>query len=705
MKRLLPYFISICFALNGKADIVFSDGFTYSDGTLVGATGSPWVAHSGAGSGPVQAINGEIELSRSQSEDVDVALPGGPFATSGTVTALYASFKVKFADLPSAGGSYFAHLNNSSSHCRIWASSTGAADGSFRLGIGNGSNDSATSGQLAMDLSLNTGYTIVVRYELATASSILWVNPTAETDTGVTGSDSTTPASISTFAFRQNSGIGIMLVDDLIVGTTFADVVGSDLPPTISAIAGQSIPANGNTGPLSFAIGDDKTAPADLVVTGSSDNQTLAPDANIVFGGSDANRTVTVTPVPGQQGEVNIAIDVNDGTSSSIMTFLLKVGAPSIAPVANQISPVNTVFGPLDIAVGDAEESPDALIVTAASSNQLLVPDSNVTVGGVGANRTLTLVPATDQSGFTTITVTVDDGHQTSSTTFTLTVHPVSGLLFSDDFNRPDGTLVDYVTWNSHSGLAEETQIAGNRVVLSQDQSEDVNHWLDAAGTVYPAEDGNVFYAGFVVNFSELPAGTGTYFAHFKDDAISYRARVFATTNNAANGSYKLGITSSDSDVTHATLHPDDLNLNSDYLVVIRLNAATGESRLWINPSSETTGFVDSADVPSPTGVQAFVFRQSGPSNGMGILEVDDLKVGTAFSDVVGDLPVSIDYAINNNTLRLSWPSGQGYVLEACDVLPADNWSTVPSTTEGADEVSNIDTSTGAGFFRLVKGN
>lgn len=697
--------IAITAATTARADIVFSDGFTYPDGNLVGTTGSPWSTVTGTGAAVVN--NGQLELSRSREEDVSVSLPGGPYLSTGPTQTIFASFTVLFSALPSNLGSYFAILNTSGARCRVWAATTNAADGTFRLGVGNSTSANANSGQIPTDLSLDTSYKVVVRYDLQTGVSTIWLNPTSESDSSVDATDSTSATTISTFAFRQTGGIGVMLIDDLIVGTAFADVVGGDLPPTISAIASQSIPANANTGALSFAVGDDKTLPADLVVTGSSDNQTLVPDANIVFGGSGASRTVTVTPAADQQGQVNISVDVNDGTSSSTMTFQLKVGAPSIEAIANQITPQDTVLGPVPFATADAEG--DSLTLSATSSNQLLIPDGNISFAGSGNSRSLTAVPATGQTGVTTITLTADDGNQTTSTSFSVTVHPVLGLLVSDDFNRADGYLVDEVTWHSHSGLYGETQIIGNRMALSQDQSEDVNHWLDSAGTIFPADGGYVFYAGFVVNFSELPAGTGTYFAHFKDDAISYAARVFATTNNAATGSFRLGITSNDGDVTHAVLVPLALTLNTDYLVVIRLNAGTGESRLWVNPTAEDSGYVDATGLLTGTAVQSFAFRQTGPPTttaGIGVLTVDDLKVGTAFTDVATNLPTPIHFTVSNQNIRLSWPSGQGFTLQRTSELApgaSATWSAVPFVTEGADDVSNFDISSGNGFFRLVK--
>jgi hypothetical protein len=706
MKKQLCLIALLAGLSAARAEIVFSDGFTYPDGNLVGAPGSPWNAHSGAGSGPVVVVDGRIEVSRSRAEDVNVTLSGGPFISAGPVASLYAGFKVRFTALPSAGGSYFAHFGTSTMRGRIWASSANAATGKFRLGVRNSSSTSATTTELATDLSLDAEYAIVLRYELATGLSTLWLNAATEEAPAVTATDDPgTPTSISAFSFRQNTGIGIMLIDNLIIGTSFDDVVGGNLPPTISAIPDQSIPANANTGPIPFAVGDDQTPADQLTPTGASDNPALVPEANITFAGSGGNRTVTITPAAGQQGQANITVSVNDGTATSSTSFLIRVGAPAIHPIANQISPVNTVFGPLAFMVADAEEGAGALTVSATSSNQLLVPNGNIFFGGSGATRTLTATPATGQAGLTTITVTVDDGIQTASQSFALTVHPVLGPLAGDDFNRPDDYLVDWVKWIGHSGPPDELFITNNRLPLSQQLAGDANMPL-TPGTVYSADGGHVFFASFVANFSELPAGTGTYFAHFKDDTnLGFRGRVVATTAGATTGTLRLGITSNSGTVAANSVHPLELLLNTDYLVVIRLNAATGESRLWVNPTAEATGFVDSTDPPFPSLIQSFAFRQSGPSPGMGVLTVDDLKTGTAFLDVVSDLPVSLSYTLNNTTIRLSWPAGQGYVLRRTTSLPAApaNWSNVPFINEGANDVTNLDISVGNGFFRLEK--
>jgi hypothetical protein len=82
---------------------------------------------------------------------------------------------------------------------------------------------------------------------------------------------------------------------------------------------------NGSTGPLSFTISDEDNDVNDLTLTGSSENQELVPAANIVFGGSGENRTVTITPAADQSVSAIITITVSDGEMTAETTFNLIV--------------------------------------------------------------------------------------------------------------------------------------------------------------------------------------------------------------------------------------------------------------------------------------------------------------------------------------------------------------------------------------------
>jgi len=98
----------------------------------------------------------------------------------------------------------------------------------------------------------------------------------------------------------------------------------ASLPPTISGIADQNILPNTSTGPISFTVGG--ISPGNLTVTGDSSDPNLVPDANIVFGGSGTNLTVTVTPLANQTGITVITLTATDSGGIAVSaSFTLNI--------------------------------------------------------------------------------------------------------------------------------------------------------------------------------------------------------------------------------------------------------------------------------------------------------------------------------------------------------------------------------------------
>ncbi|MGV3755326.1 MAG: immunoglobulin domain-containing protein [Verrucomicrobiota bacterium] len=238
---------------SASAAIVLNEPFTYADGQLTNVSAQKWVQHSGT-LGQMDVVGGKVNLTFADTEDCNTAL--GNF---GAATALYASFKVNFSALPSSAGGYFAHFKDSGTanlRGRLFALTTGAAAGSFRLGVS--SLAGAPNATLATDLSLNTTYTVVVRINLSDSVTKLWVNPAQESDTSATSTDTGSAVTFTTFALRQSTGIGTMTMDDLVVGTTFAEVTAPlGNPPTITAHPqSQIVQLGGNTAFAVTATGD-----------------------------------------------------------------------------------------------------------------------------------------------------------------------------------------------------------------------------------------------------------------------------------------------------------------------------------------------------------------------------------------------------------------------------------------------------------------
>jgi hypothetical protein len=99
---------------------------------------------------------------------------------------------------------------------------------------------------------------------------------------------------------------------------------------------------------------------------------------------------------------------------------------PTLGPVPDQSINEDTSTGAIPFTVSDQETAASQIILTASSSNPILVPSENIVFGGAGTSRTVTLTPAANKSGSAVITVTANDGWAKTTQTFNVTVKPVN---------------------------------------------------------------------------------------------------------------------------------------------------------------------------------------------------------------------------------------------------------------------------------------
>ena len=108
-------------------------------------------------------------------------------------------------------------------------------------------------------------------------------------------------------------------------------VLPANTAPVISAIPVTNCLINSSAVGIPFTVGDAETPPSSLTLSGTSANLALVPNANIIFGGSGSNRTVSVTPIPGQTGVAPLTVTVSDGTNTATSLFALMVSpSPSV---------------------------------------------------------------------------------------------------------------------------------------------------------------------------------------------------------------------------------------------------------------------------------------------------------------------------------------------------------------------------------------
>ncbi len=291
-------------------------------------------------------------------------------------------------------------------------------------------NEDTSTGALVFSVAdIDSGFTAPLTVQASSSDTTLIPNANLViVNTGNARTITVTPS-----ANRFGSATITVTVSDgaLTASDSFVVNVASvnDLP-TISAISDQALSEDGTTGPLSFTVGDLETAVASLTLQAASSDTTVVPVANVVFGGAGANRTVTVTPAPNQSGAATITVTVSDGSGSASEPFSLRIAAvndaPTVSPVADVSINENSSTGAIPFTIGDIESGPANLIVQATSSNTGLVPNANIVLGGAGANRTVTVTPVVNQSGSTTITLSVGDGALATTEPFVLTVNAVN---------------------------------------------------------------------------------------------------------------------------------------------------------------------------------------------------------------------------------------------------------------------------------------
>ncbi len=200
--------------------------------------------------------------------------------------------------------------------------------------------------------------------------------------------------------------------------------------PLIEPIDDQASDQDEIAGPFPFLVRDVDDSDWDFVVLSS--NESLIRSEDIVIDGAGANRTISLTPQLLAYGETDITITVTDtGGLSDSETFHLIVNLvnqpPTITSLDDQSTDEDVALGPLAFTISDGESQEADLMVTAVSSDESVISNAAIQLGGVAANRTLTMTPQPDASGTTEITVTVtDEGGLSSVETFLVTVDPVN---------------------------------------------------------------------------------------------------------------------------------------------------------------------------------------------------------------------------------------------------------------------------------------
>ncbi|KPA12837.1 Dystroglycan-type cadherin-like domain protein, partial [Candidatus Magnetomorum sp. HK-1] len=225
--------------------------------------------------------------------------------------------------------------------------------------------------------------------------------------------------------------------------TTFGiTVVNVNDPPTISFIADQTILEDASSTSIPFTIADIDNDVSTLVVSSISSDISLISADNISLSGTGAAWSISFTPTANEYGQLSITIAVSDNQLTTTTSFAVDItpvnDLPVMSGIADQTTSENMAINTISFTLTDQETASCSLLLTILSSNETVIPNSNITSLCNGDRLTLSINPATDQTGTVILTLIADDTNGlTVSTSFTIEVYDrlLYGLLAHYEFN------------------------------------------------------------------------------------------------------------------------------------------------------------------------------------------------------------------------------------------------------------------------------
>jgi len=436
-------------------------------------------------------------------------------------------------------------------------------------------------------------------------------------------------------------------------------------PPTISGLTNQSTLVNTPTAAIPFKIGDAQTPGSSLVLTAKSSDPTVVnPASDIMFGGSDTNRTITLMPEPNKIGMTTISVIVTDDDGmSATNSFLMTVnqGQLNVTGIAASNKPYDgTTNATLDASAatltGQGLTGSDVTLITSGASGAFLDPnvgtDKAVQITGLTLNGTdagnYELTEPTTSANITKTEVTISSGLSVNSKAY-------------------DGTSV--------------ATLSSNAVVLA---------------AVLAVDTGNVSVStnGYVANFAGANVGTN----------IAVTVGGLGLTGNAA-GNYTLSQpTGLSAIITPATLTVSAVNQSKTYglpnppLTVSYSGFVNNEGTnvLTGTPSLSTGATINSP--PGPYPIMA----------GAGTLSAANYTFNLVNGTLtVVALPQLSGVLLSDGQLVLIWPTiaNQSYQLESTTNLIAAAWTPVGDSVMGTGSpiviTNSLDVSPQL-FFRLA---
>lgn len=468
-----------------------------------------------------------------------------------------------------------------------------------------------------------------------------------------------------TVLLMSHTGGGSSITD---VALTFDSAASASLPSASTIVSGTYRPTN-------YGDGSSLPTPAPASPYGTTFNNLNGMNPNGTWG------LYVYDSASGDSGNISGGWKLTLVTSTT--NCCLGNSPPVISSIPNQVTSED-VPKQINFTIGDAETPPDSLVVSGLSSNTNLIPNTNLVFSGTGTNRTLTVTPATNQFGNTTLTVSVSDGLAITSTAFLLTIDPVNDAPVLDPISPKvvnEGTLLQFTNtaFDVENDQFTFTLDPGAPTGATIHLSTGVFSWVPSE-----EEGPGVYTITLRVTDNGAPPLSDQKKVTVTVNEVNSAPQLSQPSNQVVYVGASLTFTNS---ATDEDLPANLLQFNFDLAVVGAQLGATSGVFNW----SPTTNQV---------GTNQFTIRVTDDGNPI-------LSEAKTFSVRVVAPPIIQSVTESNGTITLTWDTipGRSYRLQFKDDLDQETWDDLGGdVTATAATASRTDENgfTGPRYYRIL---
>ncbi len=374
-------------------------------------------------------------------------------------------------------------------------------------------------------------------------------------------------------------------------------------------------------------------------------------------------------------GEVSFEYNSSNGTyysDNSDFVYITVNTDPTISDIADQSICANVDLSDLPFTVGDEETDVDDIDVIAYSHNTDIVSNQNITVGGSGANRTLSITPVTDAAGSAIIYVKANDGYTETIKSFTLYVGP------------------------SIEVIGDTTLCSGNDLSLSAEENGATYLWEDPTGVTYTTQDLSIASASITYGTYSLTVSKDGC-THSNDFEVSQSPLVTFTGETSACAGEEISLSATETVATSYTwtngslsyytkVLNDDVNtlVSSNWTLKVTKEGCTNTSEPFEISASNAPADKTTTGSTVEAGENGFVTITSSESDIVYKAYIDGAEVGSVIGDG-NDVNINITpskLVIGTNTVEVIASDG------GCETSLSDVTITVNQPKISVNDVS-----------------